>query len=132
MEIRLSTTDGVPVYRQIVTQVKYMVASGRLRPGQELPPIRSLAERLVINPNTVVRAYTELQRDGVLESRHGSGTYVAEQEASPGAESAAKAVVPRIDSLLADAVHLKLEFEQLILLVRERYQLLTKRKKNET
>jgi GntR family transcriptional regulator len=126
MEIRLSNTDGVPVYRQIISQVKYMVASGRLRPGQELPAIRSLAEKLVINPNTVVRAYNELQRDGIIESRHGSGTYVCEPQKAPSREAATKHLVPRVDSLLTDAEHLNVEVEGVIDLVKQRHELLKK------
>jgi GntR family transcriptional regulator len=126
MEFRLSTTDGVPVYRQIVNQVKYMVASGRLRPGQELPPIRSLAERLVINPNTVVRAYNELQRDGVVESRHGSGTYISEPQQPPPVETSSKVLIPKVDSLLADASHLKVPLKDTLDLVRERHAALTR------
>jgi GntR family transcriptional regulator len=126
MEIRLSNSDGVPVYRQIVNQVKYMVASGRLQPGQELPPIRSLAERLVINPNTVVRAYSELQREGVVESRHGSGTYVSGVIIQPPSGSAPRELQPKIDSLLADAAHLNVDLEQVVGLVRERHALLKK------
>jgi GntR family transcriptional regulator len=124
VEFRLSSTDGVPVYRQIVNQVKYMVASGRFQPGQELPPIRALAERLVINPNTVVRAYNELQRDGVVESRHGSGTYICEPPASPSAETLAKVLIPKVDSLLADASHLQVGLEDTLDLVRERHKTL--------
>lgn len=128
MEIRLSSTDGVPVYRQILNQVKYMVASGRLEPGQELPPIRALAERLVINPNTVVRAYNELQREGIVESRHGSGTYVCETTSRPPSESATQSLVPKIDSLVTDAEHLNVKIEEVVKLVRERDDLLRKPK----
>jgi GntR family transcriptional regulator len=126
MEIRLSSTDGIPVYRQIVNQVKYLVASGRLRPGQELMPIRALAERLVVNPNTVVRAYSELGREGVVECRHGSGTYVAETASRLPAESAGQNLVPRIDALVADATHLKVKLDEVVRLVRERHDLLRK------
>lgn len=125
MEIRLSNSDGIPVYRQIVNQVKYMVASGRLRPGQELPTIRALAEKLVINPNTVVRAYNELQRDGVIESRHGSGSYVAEAAPAPEKARAKQILVPKVDSLLTDATHLKVELREVVELVRERHKTLT-------
>ena len=124
MEIRLSSTDGVPVYRQIVNQIKYMVASGRLRVGQELPPIRSLAEKLVINPNTVVRAYNELQRDGVVEPRHGSGTYVKESSLHTPAAVASKELTPKVDSLVTDAAHLNVNLESVVGLVRERHALL--------
>ena len=128
MEIRLSTSDGVPVYRQIISQVKYMVASGRLRPGQELPPIRALAEKLVINPNTVVRAYNELQREGVIESRHGSGTYVTEHNNRPATASSSQELVPKVDSLLTDAAHLNVKLGEVVDLLNERHDLLQKPK----
>jgi GntR family transcriptional regulator len=68
MQIHISANDGVPIYLQIVNQVKYLVAAGRLSPGEELPPIRVLAERLVVNPNTVARAYRELESAGIVEN----------------------------------------------------------------
>src|SRR5258707_2093836 len=82
MDIHISPSDGVPIYLQIVNQVKYLVASGRLAPGEELPPIRVLAEQLLINPNTVARAYRELETAGVVTKRRTPGTYVSEA-ASP-------------------------------------------------
>ncbi len=125
MEIRLSTTDGLPVYRQIMNQIKYLIASGRLRCGQELPAIRSLAERLVINPNTVVHAYAELSREGVVVSRHGSGTYVADQQfPRPSARTVAQKLAPKTDSLLTDALHLNVGLDDVVGLVRERHDLL--------
>src|SRR5439155_18981393 len=78
MEIYLSPGDGVPIYLQIVNQVKYQVASGRLAPGEELPPIRVLAEQLIVNPNTVARAYRELETAGVVVKRRTAGTYVSD------------------------------------------------------
>ena len=126
MEIRLSASDGVPVYRQIVNQVKYLIASGRLQPGQELPPIRTLAERLVINPNTVVHAYAELATEGVVVCRHGSGTYVAEATGRCTRPRAVQALAPKADSLLTDAVHLNVGLDELLELVRERHGLLTR------
>ena len=67
MQIHITTADGVPIYQQIVNQVKYLVASGRLSPGDEMPPIRVLAERLIVNPNTVARAYRELEAAGMRD-----------------------------------------------------------------
>ena len=69
MQIHISPSDGLPIYLQIVNQVKYLVASGRLAPGEELPPIRTLAEQLVVNPNTVARAYRELESAGIVTKR---------------------------------------------------------------
>jgi len=71
MQLHVSTGDGVPIYLQIAHQVKYLVASGRLAPGDEIPPIRVLAHQLLVNTNTVARAYLELEREGVVHKRHG-------------------------------------------------------------
>jgi len=73
----LVPTSDVPIYRQIVQHIRRAVAQGKLQLGEQLPPGRTLAEELVINPNTVARAYQELIRDGVLESRSGVGVFVA-------------------------------------------------------
>lgn len=131
MEIRLSTSDGLPVYRQIVNQVKYLIASGRLSPGQELPAIRALAERLVINPNTVVHAYAELEREGVIICRHGSGCYVADTATRQASSEARKSLEAKVDSLLADAAHLNFGLTEILDLVRERQARLKSGKKNE-
>jgi GntR family transcriptional regulator len=73
----LDPKSGVPIYRQIQDQVRYGIASGRLRPGEQLPTVRALAVELAVNPNTVIKAYTELERQGVLTTEQGSGTFVA-------------------------------------------------------
>src|ERR1700751_5751571 len=73
----LNTKSGVPIYRQIQDQILYRIASGQLRPGEQLPTVRALAVDLAVNPNTVIRAYTELERQGVLTTEQGSGTFVA-------------------------------------------------------
>src|SRR5262249_58817398 len=75
----ITTGAGTPIYRQIVDQVRLAAATGALSPGAEVPSVRSLAERLVINFNTVAKAYGELVRDGVLESLQGKGFFVAEK-----------------------------------------------------
>jgi len=124
MDIRLSTSDGVPVYRQIVNQVRFLVASGRLKPGQEIPPIRTLAEKLVINPNTVIHAYTELEKEGVVIRKHGSGTYIAETVLNQPTKTAAETIAPKIDSLLADAMHLNLDLNDLLRILLERHAIL--------
>jgi GntR family transcriptional regulator len=77
--ITITTGSGTPIYRQIIEQVKLGVATGALAAGDAMPSVRSLAEQHVVNPNTVVKAYAELVRDGVLESHHGKGFFVAEK-----------------------------------------------------
>ena len=78
MLFRSNPASGVPVYLQLIEQVKHAIDIGALRPGDQLPAIRRVAEDLVINPNTVAKAYRELEREGVIELRQGSGAFVSE------------------------------------------------------
>jgi GntR family transcriptional regulator len=78
---RLNQSSGVPLYLQLMEQVKHAVETGALREGDQLPTIRKLAEDLVMNPNTVVRAYRELEHEGILELKHGSGAFIKEPAA---------------------------------------------------
>ncbi|MBI3494160.1 MAG: GntR family transcriptional regulator [Acidobacteria bacterium] len=77
MLFRPNPSSGVPIYLQLMEQVKHSIETGALRPGEQLPGIRPLAEELVINPNTVAKAYRELEHDGVIELRHGAGAFVS-------------------------------------------------------
>lgn len=74
---RLDPKSGVPIYRQIQDQIRYGIAAGKLRPGEQLPTVRALAVDLAVNPNTVIKAYSELERRGLLTTEQGSGTFVA-------------------------------------------------------
>ncbi len=76
LHFHIDPHSGVPVYRQMIDQFKYYVASGALKPGEQLPSIRELAQSVAVNPTTVVRVYTELEREGVIEVRHGKGAFV--------------------------------------------------------
>lgn len=77
MLFRPNPTSGVPIYLQLMEQVKHSIETGALRPGEQLPGMRPLAEELVINPNTVAKAYRELEHEGVIELRHGAGAFVS-------------------------------------------------------
>jgi len=77
---RIDTKSGVPFYRQIVEQVKFGIARGDLKPGDQLPTVRQAAVDLSINPNTVVRAYRELEIGGVIDTHQGSGTFVGNRK----------------------------------------------------
>ena len=77
MLLRTNPSSGVPIYLQLMEQVKHSIETGALRPGEQLPGIRPLAEELVINPNTVAKAYRELEHEGVIEIRHGAGAFVS-------------------------------------------------------
>ncbi len=126
MLIEISLEDGVPIYRQIVNQVKYLVASGQLVPDDELPAIRMLAEQLLVTPNTVVKAYRELEREGLIYKRQGAGTYVADV-ASPLARKEQKRILTqRADALLADAQQLGFSLDEVRELLEKRHATLEK------
>jgi GntR family transcriptional regulator len=121
MQLHISTADGVPIYQQIVNQVKYLVASGRLAPGDELPPIRTLAEELLINPNTVARAYRELEGAGIVEKRRTAGTYVSDQGSPLARRERLKILSERVDALLAEARQMDIPYDDLIKLLERRH-----------
>jgi GntR family transcriptional regulator len=120
MDITINVTDGVPIYRQIVNQVKYLVASGLLRPGEELPPIRTLALQLKVTPNTIVKAYGELETAGVIHKRQGSGTYVSQERPRLANRERQRIIEQRIDALLAEAHQLNFTADDILRMVRER------------
>jgi GntR family transcriptional regulator len=120
MQLHLTPRDGLPIYRQIVNQVKYLVAAGRLGPGEELPPIRGLAEQLLVNPNTIARAYLELERAGIVTKRHGSGTYISDAGSPLKRAERLKLLNQSADAFLAEARHLGIELEELIQVLRQR------------
>lgn len=121
MQIHISPTDGVAIYQQIVNQVKYLVASGRLAAGDEMPPIRVLAEQLIINPNTVARAYRELEAAGIVEKRRTAGTYVSDQGSPLARRERLKILTERIDTLLAEAQHMNIDLEDVVKLIQQRH-----------
>jgi GntR family transcriptional regulator len=120
MDIIISVTDGVPIYRQIVNQVKYLVASGQLLPGEELPAIRTLALQLKVTPNTIVKAYGELENAGVVHKRQGSGTYVSEGRQQLALRERRRIIEQRIHALLVEAHQLNFTADDILRMVRER------------
>src|SRR5436190_13078618 len=122
MHLHITASDSVPIYLQIVQQIKSLVGSGRLAPGEELPPIRVLAEQLVVNPNTVARAYAELEHAGIVTKRHGSGTYVSDNGSPLKRAEKLKILAQRADALVAEARHLEVEISELLDVVRERHR----------
>jgi len=107
LHLQLDPRSGVPSYRQLMDQVRHYIASGILRPGDQPPSIRELASALSVNPTTVVRVYTELEREGTLEMRHGKGAFVAPHAASPRGNEA-----DRIEGLRRSARQLAVEAVQ--------------------
>src|ERR1041385_5181169 len=84
MFVKIESSTGVPITRQIADQIRAACASGTLKPGERLPSVRELARQLTVNQNTVLRVYERLAAEGLLERRHGDGTYVADDLPSGG------------------------------------------------
>jgi GntR family transcriptional regulator len=120
LHLHISANDGVPIYLQIVNQVKYLVASGGLAAGAEMPPIRVLAEELLINPNTVARAYRELEIAGIVTKRRTAGTYVSDAGSPLARRERVRILTERIDALLAEARQLNVDVDEILQLVRQR------------
>jgi len=103
MPLRLNPASGVPLYLQLMEQVKHAIETGALRAGEQLPSVRQMAEDLVINPNTVARAYRDLEHEGIIELRHGSGAFVQESMVARGklmqkAQSVLESAMDRLES----------------------------------
>ena len=113
MEFFIETSSREPIYRQLAMQVREAVAQGRLKAGAKLPSVRELSRTLVVNPNTIARAYTELERDGVLHTRQGLGVFVAEPTSDLTKSAKRKRVSELIDTLLTEAVYLGYSREEL-------------------
>jgi GntR family transcriptional regulator len=102
--LRLNPASGTPLYLQLVEHLKHSVATGAIKAGEQLPSVRKMAEDLLINPNTVVRAYRDLESEGIVELRHGSGVFVCESVAGRAdvmkkAEPIIRSAVDRLESL---------------------------------
>ncbi len=118
LDLQITQTEGVPVYQQIINQLKNLAASGRLKPDQEIPPIRKLAEQLLINPNTVARAYRELELSGWVYKRRGAGTFIAKKSSPFSKAVRHKNIEDRIDGLLTEAYQMNLSVDEIIDLIR--------------
>jgi GntR family transcriptional regulator len=119
MIFNIQRDSPVAVYEQIVAQVTFAVASGSLRPGDFIPSVRDLANELVINPNTVARAFVELEERGVVEGRRGRGTVVAEGAPDICLRERLRMVRERIRAALREAVFSGLPAEEIKKVVEE-------------
>ena len=126
MHIELSVRDGVPIYRQVIHDIHDLVAAGQLSVGDELPPIRALAEQLSITPNTVAKAYDALEAEGLVIKRQGAGSYVAELASPLKKSEQRRLLTERADALLAEAKQLNFGYQELLELLDKRQQVLEK------
>ena len=114
MEFQCDTSSRVPIYRQLMDHIRQSVARGRLRPGSRLPSVRVLSRELVVNPNTVARTYTELEREGVINTRQGLGVFVAEPQAELSAAARRERLAAALDAFLTEAVHLGVSADEVM------------------
>lgn len=132
MIFQINFKSGMPVYLQLVDQVKAAAASGALRPGEALPSIRPLAEELRLNRNTVAKAYTELESLGVIETLPGRGCFLKENHSALRKEARRKLLTDEIDQAIVQAHHLQVPRHEFLELIHERMEVLdNKRRANE-
>lgn len=120
MLFRIDFKSGTPVYLQLVDQVRYAAASGALQPGEPLPGIRPLAEQLHLNRNTVAKAFTELESQGVIHTVPGKGCFLKDNQSPFSKEAKHKLLVEKIDFAWVMAHQLQVDAETFIQLARER------------
>jgi GntR family transcriptional regulator len=120
MNLSVNTADRLPLYQQLARQIREAIARGEVRPDEGLPSVRQLSQRLVINPNTVARAYGELEREGLLVSQPGRGVFVAPPRREPPSTAGDRRLVEQLDRWLTEAVHLGYTAEQTLELVATR------------
>jgi len=127
MLIQFNYRSGKPLYLQVVEQVKAAAASGALRPGEALPSIRNLAERLRINRNTLAKAYTELEHQGVIETIAGKGCFLRENGSPFKREVAAEMLAAEVDAVIVQAHLLQIDPEDFLAIVRTRLEAFQRR-----
>lgn len=120
MWLHIDPSSGTPIYRQIVDQVRQAVASGVLKAGDKLPSVRDLAVELAVNPNTIAKAYQELERDGVIETPRGKGSFVADRDHGLSEAERLRQLTETVDRLVAEAYRLRVDPETTVSVLRER------------
>ena len=120
MQYEINGASRLPIYQQLVQQVREAIARGEVKPGQQLPSVRQLSRDLVVNPNTIARAYTELEREGLLTNRPGRGVFVAEPKDELTREARRRRLVEGLDRFLTEAVHLGFSEDEVARLVASR------------
>ncbi len=124
MRMTINLQSSTPLYHQVCEQVKHAVASGRLRPGHQLPTVRELATALRINPNTVAKAYRELAHEGVVDTRHGSGVYVSDKPPTIHKAERIRILKAFLDHAIVEALHFDFLSSEVKKIFHERVQVL--------
>ncbi|HUT30770.1 MAG TPA: GntR family transcriptional regulator [Sedimentisphaerales bacterium] len=122
MQFSIDNASGRAVYQQIIDQVKRDIALGRLVKEEKLPTVRQLAARLAINPNTIAKAYRQLEQEGIITTRPGAGAFVAALDSNLSKGVRKKLLCEDIDRVVVDAVHMQIEKQELIRWFTERVE----------
>src|SRR5260221_14658263 len=130
MMLQINFKSGKPVYLQVVDQIKAAAASGAMQTGEPLPSIRPLAEELRVNRNTIAKAYTELESQGVIETIPGKGCFVKPNNSPLKKEVRRKLLIEEIDQVIVQAHHLQVPVEEFLDLVRDRQAVMQERQRN--
>ena len=109
MHIRIDNASERPVYQQIIDQIKRDIALGRLKSGEKLPTVRRLAGELVINPNTIAKAYRQLEQGGIIVTKPGAGAFIAPISSSISGAVRKRIVVDQLERVVVDAVHMQID-----------------------
>jgi GntR family transcriptional regulator len=120
VQFTVNPAAGKPIYEQITEQVRAGIARGQLQPDERLPSVRELSQMLVVNPNTIVRAYAELENQGMLYTRQGMGVFVAAISKPLTKKLRRTRLIDNIDRLLVEAVHVGCELDEVVELIQER------------
>ncbi len=132
MILQINFKSGMPIYLQVVDQIKAAAAAGALRPGELLPSIRPLAEELRVNRNTIAKAYSELENQGVIETLPGRGCFLTENHSALRKEVRRKLLIAEIDQAIVQAHHLQVPRNEFLELLHERWDALDdKRRANQ-
>lgn len=120
MWLHIDPSSGTPIYRQIIGQMRQAVASGVLRAGDRLPSVREMAVELAVNPNTIAKAYQELERDGVIITPRGKGSFVADREGELDQAERLQQLGEAMDRIVAEAYRLRINRDEALALLRRK------------
>lgn len=120
MQIEIDSTDGVPIYLQLVHQIKYLIATGRIAAGQQLPSVRKLSEQLIVNPNTIAKAYRELELTGIVVTRPGAGVFISDTASPLARKEQHQLLINKVDEVILESRHLEMTLDGVLQLVKQR------------
>ena len=114
MQFRIDNASGRPVYRQIMDQIKRDIAMGRLVKNEKLPTVRQLAEQIAINPNTIAKAYRQLEQEGIIVTKAGAGAFVANLDSNLSRSVRKKLISEELERIAVDAYHMQIDRQTLL------------------